>query len=166
MFDWWKLICDGIELINCEAHPTNFTLSASLNANVTHLHHGPPKLYVEVQRLQASDAKELLHVAPGGGIFPQPLIWLQYSLPIFRFLKKEASNVLGLPVSSATRLFASPFWGQRACSWGRKVGSMEGSTPFPVVVLKLYSLSLKNWHAEVPIVWPLVMCSPAWTELI
>ena len=74
MFDWWKLICDGIELINCEAHPTNFTLSASLNANVTHLHHGPPKLYVEVQRLQASDAKELLHVAPGGGIFPQPLI--------------------------------------------------------------------------------------------
>ena len=73
-----------MELINCGAHPTNLTLSASLDANVTHLHHGPPKLHVEVQRLQASDAQEPLHVAPGGGIFPQLLILLQYSTPILQ----------------------------------------------------------------------------------
>ena len=74
-------------------------------------------------------------------------------LPFLKFEKKDESNLFWLPVSSPTRLVASPCCGQSACNWGRKLGLIVGSAPFPVVV-KLYSLYLKNWQAEVPMVWP------------
>jgi hypothetical protein len=73
--------------------------------------------------------------------------------PLLKFVKKDVSNLFGLPVSSPTRLVPSPFCGQSARSWGRKAASMVGSAPFPVVV-KLYSLYLKNWQADVPMVCP------------
>ena len=73
--------------------------------------------------------------------------------PFLKFEKKDELNLFWLPVSSPTRLVASPFCGQSARNWGRKLGLIVGSAPFPVVV-KLYSLYLKNWQAEVPMVWP------------
>ena len=74
-------------------------------------------------------------------------------LPVLKLEKKDESNLFWLPVSSPTRLVASPFCGQSARNWGRKLGLIVGSAPFPVVV-KLYNLYWKNWQAEVPIVWP------------
>ena len=82
-------------------------------------------------------------------------IWSDSSTPrpFLKFEKKDASNWFWLPVSNSTRLVVSPFCGQSACNWGRKLGLILGSAPFPVVV-KLYNLFLKNWQAEVPMVWP------------
>lgn len=58
-------------------------------------------------------------------------------LPLLKFAKKDVSKRLGLPVSRAMRLVASPFCGHRDWSWETKEGSMEGSAPLEVVVVKL-----------------------------
>lgn len=72
--------------------------------------------------------------------------------PFLRLENHELSKLFSLPLSSATRFELPLPLGHIDLSWGRKVGSMDGSgRPVP---LKLYSLSLKKKQAVVPIVWP------------
>lgn len=74
-------------------------------------------------------------------------------LPSLKFVKNDVSNLLTLPVSSATRFPGLPFWGQRAFSVGRNEGLIEGSDA-PTVPLKLNNLFTITAQPAVPIVCP------------